>query len=248
MPELVSHATSSEQRNVGRSALQPNKIEADQALVDGLISIQEYSKFLVSVEPLVDTLSDADERVRKAATFRLKQRGDREAAELLAQALDDVSEEVRLFAAEALEKIDTIYNEAINDLIILIRKKPTARLHYLLGKVYFDYAASGMYDTGMRVIYYEKAIEEFERAVAMSTQNEKLMIYLATCKCEIGNYGDGLVIFEELLSRYPESVELLVKVASIYFALHRYDALRDICQKILVTDESAYRPVVSIWT
>lgn len=234
-------------RNVGRPGLQPNKIEADQALVSGLISIQEYSKFLVSVEPLVDTLADKDERVRKAATFRLKQRGDREAAELLAQALDDTSEEVRLFAAEALEKIDTIYNEAINSLITLIRRKPTARLHYLLGKVYFDYAASGMYDPGMRIVYYEKAIAEFEHAVSKSTANDKILIYLGTCHCEIGANEKGLQIFEGLLSRHPESIELLVKVASIHFAMRRYGAVRELCNRILVTDEAAYREVVSLW-
>jgi HEAT repeat protein len=83
------------------------KDEIDQALVDGLIDVRDYARYLVGVQPVVDNLYDPEENIRKNATFALKERRDRSAVELLERALDDPSEEVRLFAAEALEKIDS---------------------------------------------------------------------------------------------------------------------------------------------
>ena len=98
------------------------KDEIDQALVDGLIDVRDYARYLVGVQPVVDNLYDPEENVRKNATFALKERRDRSAVELLERALDDPSEEVRLFAAEALERIDSTYNRAIYRLLALVEE------------------------------------------------------------------------------------------------------------------------------
>ncbi len=225
--------------------------EADVALVNGLIDVQEYSRCLVAVEPLVDTLRDGDDQVRKGATFELKKRGGRNACKLLEQALDDPSEEVRLFAAEALEKLDSMYNEAINGLIERIKKKSTRRLHFLLGRLYFDYAFKGMYDPGMRVIYYEKAVKELEKALTREgeTENWQVWQFLGSACYELGRYEKALSWFAKIKSAHGEDGDLLVRVAAVRFAQGRYDDVRKLCTRIKERyGEGEYNEVLDFWT
>ena len=225
--------------------------EADVALVNGLIDVQEYSRCLVAVEPLVDTLRDGDDQVRKGATFELKKRGGRNACKLLEQALDDPSEEVRLFAAEALEKLDSMYNEAINGLIERIKQKSTRRLHFLLGRLYFDYAFKGMYDQGMRTIYYEKAVKELEKALTREGEAGDWQVwqFLGSACYELGRYDEALAWFAKIKKNHGEDGDLLIKVAAVRFAQRRYEDVRKLCQRIKRKyGEGEYGEVLEFWT
>ena len=225
--------------------------EADVALVNGLIDIQEYSRCLVAVEPLVDTLRDGDYEIRKGATFELKKRGGRNACKLLEQALDDHSEEVRLFAAEALEKLDSMYNEAINGLIERIKQKSTRRLHFLLGRLYFDYAFKGMYDQGMRTLYYEKAVKELKKALTREgdTDDWQLWQFLGSACYELGRHDEALKWFAKIKKNHGEDGDLLIKVAAVRFAQGRYDDVRMLCQRIKRKyGEGEYGEVLEFWT
>ena len=225
--------------------------EADTALVNGLIDVREYCRCLISVEPLVDTLLDGDDQVRKGATFELKRRGGRNAVKLLEQALDDPSEEVRLFAAEALEKLDSVYNEAINGLIERIREKASRRLHFLLGRVYFDYAFKGMYDREMGTIYYEKAVVEFERCLKLSgeVKNWEIWQFLGAAYYELGDYQKSLHWYEKTRSQQGESANLLIRFAAVCFAQGKYDEVKKICKRIREEfGDADYGEVLRLWT
>jgi len=211
--------------------------DADTALVSGLISIQDYSRCLVSIEPLADTLKDLSLQIRKGATFELKKRGGRNAVKLLEQALDDGSEEVRLFAAEALEKLDSTYYKSINGLISKIRENPSRKLHFLLGRVYFDYAFKGMYDDGMREIYYTKALGEFNRALDVKVEkdeisNFQIWDFLGSVCYELGQHSEALEWFNRLVDEEGNSQFLLLRISAVYFALGKYDKVRKLCLQI----------------
>jgi len=224
--------------------------EADVALVNGLIDVQEYTRCLVAVEPLVDTLADGDDQVRKGATFELKKRGGRDAVRLLERALDDPSEEVRLFAAEALEKLDSMYNEAINGLIERVKAAPTRRLHFLLGRLYFDYAYKGMYDPGMREIYYEKAMAEFDKALGHAGDEEDWQVwqFLGSACYELGRHDEALRWFAELQTARGEDADLLIRVAAVRFAQGRYDEVRRLCRRVKDRfGEGDYGEVLGMW-
>ncbi len=225
--------------------------EADIALVNGLIGVQDYSRCLVAIEPLVDTLADGDSQIRKSATFELKKRGGRNAVKLLEQALDDPNEEVRLFAAEALEKLDCMYNEAINGLIGIVREKPSVRLHFLLGKLYFDYAYKGMYDEGMRQIYFEKAVMEFQRAVSMQSDkwDWRLFEFLGSAYYELGKNEEALKCFDQIAKSRGEDADLLVRIAAVRFAQKRYKDVKKLCSHIIKNFEvGEYSEILEFWT
>lgn len=225
--------------------------EADTALVNGLIDVQEFARCLVSVEPLVDTLFDVDDEVRKEATVALKKRADRAAVRLLERALEDPAEEVRLFAAEALDKLDSMYNEAIAGLIERIKGGATRRLVVLLGRVYFDYAAKGMYDPGMREVYFEKAARELERALTLPGDGDEaaVRLFLGAAFHELGRWDEALREYKRVKELQGSSADLLVRVASVRFAQGRYDEVRRICALVRGRyGEGDYGEILQLWS
>ena len=232
---IYSDVSSNEESSSFLGDFRPLTVDdADTALVSGLISIQDYSRYLVSVEPLADTLKDMSLQIRKGATFELKKRGGRNAVKLLEQALSDGSEEVRLFAAEALEKLDSMYYKSINGLILRIKENPSGKLYFLLGKVYFDYAYKGMYDDGMRKIYYHKALSEFKNALGAleSDRHFEVWDFLGSVCYELAMFDEALEWFTKLRAEKGESPSLLLRIGAIYFATGEYEKVRNICQMI----------------
>lgn len=224
--------------------------DADMALVSGLISIQDYSRCLVSIEPLADTLKDMSLQIRKGATFELKKRGGRNAVKLLEQALSDGDEEVRLFAAEALEKLDSMYYKVIDGLIQKVKRKPRRKVHFLLGKVYFDYAYKGMYDVGMQRIYYKKAFYEFEKALSIEGEIEDFHIwdFLGAVSYELGLFDKAMKLFEKLREEQGDSQSLLLRIAAVHFAKGDYERVRDLCRTIKeIYGLGEYDELVSFW-
>jgi len=225
--------------------------EAELALLNGLIDVQEYSRCLVAVEPLVDTLRDADAQIRKGATFELKRRADRHAVKLLEEALQDENEEVRLFAAEALEKLDSMYNEAINAVIELIKAGATRRQHFLLGRIYFEYAFKGMYDAGMQEIYYEKAIAEFVKALDISGEDppeERLILFVGACAHELGRFDEALENFARVRSLVGDGADVLMRLCAVHFALHDYQRVGVLCRRVLDEyGDDEYGEVLRLW-
>ncbi len=223
------------------------KDEVDQALVDGLIDVRDYARYLVGVQPVVDNLYDPEENIRKNATFALKERRDRSAVELLERSLDDPSEEVRLFAAEALESLDSTYNRAIFRLVKEIRSKPTPRLHFMLGRVYYDFAENGSNDPGISRIYYEKSVKELAHAAKLGEDYSKIAIYEGAARAKLGQMEKAIEIYEEI-SKSNRDVVILMRLAGFYFANQEFDKVRKLANELVAMDiEGRFKRVLAPW-
>lgn len=223
------------------------KDEVDQALVDGLIDVRDYARYLVGVQPVVDNLYDPEENVRKNATFALKEKRDRSAVELLERALDDPSEEVRLFAAEALESVDSMYNRAIQRLVLRIRKEHDKRLHFMLGRVYYDYAQNGTADPGIARVYYEKALKELRIARKLGEEPDRLATYEGAALAKLGQLDEAIEMYRDLRTR-QDSMVVLVRLAGFHFERRDFDVVRELAAEIASRDEEGrYERALSLW-
>lgn len=223
------------------------KDEIDQALVDGLIDVRDYARYLVGVQPVVDNLYDPEENVRKNATFALKEKRERSAVEMLERSLDDPSEEVRLFAAEALENLDSTYNRAIYRLVLQIREKPSSRLHFTLGKLYYDFAENGQNDPGIARIYFEKAVKEFAHAERLGEDMDKIAVYKGACLAKLGELTEAVELYEGLAKK-RDSLVILIRLAGFYFEQRRIEKVKEMARKIRALDpEGRYRGVLDPW-
>lgn len=224
------------------------KDEVDQALVDGLIDVRDYARYLVGVQPVVDNLYDPEENIRKNATFALKEKRDRSAVEMLERSLDDPSEEVRLFAAEALENLDSTYNRAIYRLVMRIREKPTPRLHFLLGRVYYDFAENGSNDPGISRVYHEKAVKELALARKLGEDPVKISIYEGAARARLGQIEEAIRIYEELLEEQGLDLVILLRLAGFYFTRRDFPKVRELARQIVSLDqEGRYARVLQPW-
>lgn len=223
------------------------KDEIDQALVDGLIDVRDYARYLVGVQPVVDNLYDPEENIRKNATFALKERRDRSAVELLERALDDPSEEVRLFAAEALEKIDSTYNRAIYRLVLKIRRNATPRLHFVLGRLYYDFAENGSNDPGISRVYYEKAVKELGLARRLGEDTQKVAVFEGAARAKLGDVDEAIRIYEGLRAD-EENLVVLLRLAGFYFSKRDFTRVRELAARMSGMDEEGrYARVLAQW-
>ena len=223
------------------------KDEIDQALVDGLIDVRDYARYLVGVQPVVDNLYDPEENIRKNATFALKERRDRSAVDLLERALDDPSEEVRLFAAEALESLDSTYNRAIYRLVMKIREDPKPRLHFLLGRVYYDFAENGSNDPGISRVYYEKSVKELGIARKLGEDTRQISIFEGAARAKLGQVDEAIEIYEAL-DQDQRNLVVLLRLAGFYFAQRNFSRVRDLAEEIRRTDtEGTYERILAPW-
>jgi tetratricopeptide (TPR) repeat protein len=220
----------------------------DQALVDGLIDVRDYARYLVGVQPVVDNLFDPEENIRKNATFALKERRDRSAVEMLERSLDDPSEEVRLFAAEALENMDSTYNRAIYRLVLKIRESPTPRLHFVLGRVYYDFAENGSNDPGISRIYYEKSVKELTLARKLGEDPVKILIYEGAARAKLGQLKEAIEIYEDLRKDQSKDLVVLLRLAGFYFARREFEKVGELARQIVELDkEGRYGRVMAPW-
>lgn len=223
------------------------KDEVDQALVDGLIDVRDYARYLIGVQPVVDNLYDPEENVRKNATFALKEKRERSAVDLLERGLDDPSEEVRLFAAEALESLDSMYNRAIHRLVLKIRAQPSARLHYMLGRVYYDYAENSANDPGIARIYYEKSLTEMTHAARLGEDPDRVAVYEGAARAKLGDVDGAIRLYEGLRAK-DDSLVVLLRLAGFYFEKRDFDAVKALSRAIKERDaEGRYERVLGIW-
>jgi tetratricopeptide (TPR) repeat protein len=224
------------------------KDEVDQALVDGLIDVRDYARYLVGVQPVVDNLYDPEENIRKNATFALKEKRDRSAVEMLERSLDDPSEEVRLFAAEALENMDSTYNRAIFRLVMKIRENPTPRLHFLLGRVYYDFAENGSNDPGISRVYHEKAVKELALARKLGEDAVKIAVYEGAARAKLGQVEEAIAIYENLREEQGDDLVILLRLAGFYFNRRDFPKVGQIARRILELDkEGRYARVLAPW-
>lgn len=142
--------------------------ELDQALAEGLIGVPEYVLGMLDAGALREDLASADPATRVAATFAARNRREARVVRLLVQALADPEEEVRLFAAEALELNDARFLAALRELRSQVdaASSPDPALLRRLGLLLHRYAEVMAIEPGLAQRWHRRALERLEPLAA----------------------------------------------------------------------------------
>ena len=87
--------------------LPENQFEAKQALALGVINIGQYVEFSLTTEPLLDILHDPNPDVRKEAIRKIAEQNTPFSIKMLYNMLNDPDEEVRLYSAQELDRLQS---------------------------------------------------------------------------------------------------------------------------------------------
>jgi len=226
------------------------KERAERALRLGLIDSEEYVGAVLSLEPLIDTITDPDERVRKGVAQTLSVRESQAAVSLLNKLIGDESEEVRLYAAEALDLIDARYNERINELVQKIKDNPTSvENHESLGRIYSDFALLKENTPVIRNYYLEQALHEFETTIVLGGERTEILFVQAFILQMLGDLERAFSLYEKVISMDPKHREARFQKALIHYQRGEYSQVREECRFLSSLElEEEMKEVVLFWT
>lgn len=94
-------------------------------------------------------------------------------------------------------------------------------LHYNLGLVYFEQGE------------FEKAIDAFEKGVAVAPEDVDLLFNLALCKRKSGDVEGAIEKYQLVLEKEPDSVDTLYNLGGCYREKKEYKAAIDLYEKTL---------------
>lgn len=216
--------------------------ELDQALTEGLIGIPEYVLALLDVATLREELTSPDPEARVVATFEGRNRREAQVTRILAQALTDEEEEVRLFAAEALELHDARFQRAIRELRGELERAPTPELRERLGLLYFRYAEVACDDPDLAPHYYRLARELLAEAGGAGAAPRYARAVAALRTGDLPAATAGL----EELAAGEEDPRILVTLADAYLRAGRVREVRELAPRL--AEVAAAAPAARRWT
>ena len=215
-----------------------NENEAKQALALGIIGIGEYVEYSLTMEPLVDSVHDPDPEVRKLAVRQIAEKHTPFAIRLLHFMLMDVDEEVRLYAASELERIDNEMQARIYDLEQKLKKNPNATaLRTELARIYIDYARQMMVGENLQKFFLKKAVAVLNRNFEMGQKNSENYFYRGWVFEMLGDFKRALRDFKEAIGINPRDPRAYIESAQIYFNLKKFDTVKRIMRIVPVHSE-----------
>lgn len=218
-------------------------IDARKRFADGRIDTDSFSQdpepdFL---EPMVDILNaQTDHEQKRIAVLGLYEMHTQESIELLRETLANPSLEVRIYAAEVLEKIEENMEKKIKLLEYEIAEGDTGEHACIeLARTYFDYAYYNLSDEARIASNIEKAMTH--ACAAVQNGFDEGLIVSGRCCMLLRRYQEAESYFNEYLSKHPDNPRAALYRAEIHFLRRDFDKLGKECSAILSNSNVPYR-------
>jgi tetratricopeptide (TPR) repeat protein len=212
--------------------LPENQNEAKQALALGIIDISQYVEFSLTMEPLLDTVHDPDPNIRKEAIRRIAEQRSPLSIQMLHSMLLDDDEEVRLYSASELDRLEGEMQKRIHLLRRFLDENPGhEQSHFELAKNYIEFARLLVTSGNLRYFFLKKGIELLNQIFEMRTDDANLYFYRGWAYQMQGNFANALKDLKEAIRLDSNLVLAFTVMAEIYFQLGKYHYV----QKIMTT-------------
>ena len=219
-------------RDKNRSAIRflpENQNEAKQALALGIIDISQYVEFSLTMEPLLDTVHDPDPNIRKEAIRRIAERKTPHSIQMLHMMLLDDDEEVRLYSASELDRLEGEMQKRIHLLRQMVEKDPDkVESRFELAKNYIEFGRLLITSDNLRFFFLKKAIELLDPIFESRSADADLYFYRGWALQLQSNFKPALSDLKEAIRLNSKLIMAFVVMAEIYFQTGKYDYVRKI--------------------
>jgi len=181
----------------------------------------------IGFEPLADILIGSDVRMKQKAIKKLSQRTSRESVELLRQATQDPSPDVRLIAASALLQMEHRVNDKIRQALEHAGQEGSAASHAELGDLYRMYAETGLVDETLAKYYLSLGLSAYEKSLDLDTQQPRVVADYVRSLVRLEHYGRARKVIDRFISLWPLDQELVSLKGEVYFNLKLYRELEE---------------------
>ncbi len=236
---------------LGRPEFKPRTVaDAQKALELGVIDISEYVEHSLSMEPVADALHDPDPAVRRRAIFHLLKHPNRSwAVAKLKEILREGDDDAKIYAAEALDRLDTAYFQAFQHLEERLEKFTSAKDRLLLALLYLDYHKTGLPGPQLGSWYLRRALRLADEVISADRNQAEAFHVRGKIWKALGEPEKAVMDLREALRLQPVEPKIYLDLAEAFFELGDYDSVVHSCR---YASQAAlpheWEEVVEFWT
>ncbi|MCH8127109.1 HEAT repeat domain-containing protein [candidate division KSB1 bacterium] len=215
--------------------LPENQSEAKQALALGVIDISQYVEFSLGMEPLLDTVHDPEPDIRKEAIRRIAERRTPLSIQMLHGMLLDEDEEVRLYTASELDRLEDEMQKRIHKLRKALEEDQNDhRNRFELAKTYIEFTRLLVTSEVLGNFFLKKAIELLNKNFDDGVHDANHNLYRGWAFQLKSNYAQALLDLKEAIRHDKSLILAYIVMAEIYFLRGRYDFVKKIMKTMPV--------------
>ncbi len=237
-------------------------IDVSKGHIEGLRDIRSE----ISFDSFIDVIKGEDSKKKSQVVNKLSEDVSKENISLLKEALNDASQDVRFYAADALMKVEGNINNEIavaehmaqhrggsyaagamiklEDKIgneIAIAKMMTQRRGMMkdflrLGDIYQDYAFSGLLEKNSQKHYFSLSCEEYQKALDIETGQPKVMLRYIHSLLQLGEHKHSQKMLKQLSKIWKTNNDIHFLSASMAFYLNKFGDIKKHLEKIVLED------------
>lgn len=159
--------------------------------------------------------------------------------------LNDYDEEVRLYAASEIDKLEDEQQKNIHKLRQKLAKDPeNSEFKYNLAKIYIEYAQMLLINKKLRFFFLKSAIELLDQTVAESPQNRDYFYYRGIAYQYLEKYQQAISDLKQTIKYDKKFSKAFIALAEIFYIQNKFNMLKQILkvvpiQKYDILEENA---------
>jgi tetratricopeptide (TPR) repeat protein len=209
---------------------------AQTALPEFTEDVPEFIEEEINIEPMLDILRGENTDFKRGVVKYLQQLGSPAAIGVLKQSLSDASPEIQYYTHAALENLESVWMERIEEARKALEAEDANEkrvpLVMALGRTYKGYANSGLVADETRFHYYEQARKTFEQGLSREPDNSEIVLALGRICLEEKDLATAEEYFTRGLSLPGGLVDSLLGLCQVYFEGGNLKALAETSRRM----------------
>ena len=216
-----------------------NQKEAKQALALGVIDIGQYAEFSLTTEPLLDSIHDPDPNTRKGAIRKIAGKKSPFSARMLHSMLSDGDEEVRLYAASEIDRLEAEQQKQIHKLRKKLKTDPdNPDYRFELAKQYIEYARILLISPNLRSFFLNHAIDILSANLRYRKNDPAYLFYRGLAYKISGDKQNALKDLKKAVRTGKNYLPAFIELADVYISVERFDYVKMIMSTISIKKQN----------
>jgi hypothetical protein len=220
-----------------------------EAIYEALQSGREEDVKHYSVIPFMDVIQLGTERQKRQAISRITEQFNPLFAPVLAHALKDRSNSIRVQTATAIAKIENSFSEMVMKIEKLERERPKDPIVKKgLARYYDDYAFTGILDPDRENLNRKKALQKYREYLDMAPNDMECRIRIGRLLLRSGESAEAADWFARSFDAGHRDRQLMLWYAQALFESGQFDGLRRLAKECMpmIDEVRAFQPQLAL--
>ena len=173
----------------------------------------------IGFEPFIDIMRGQELAFKLRVIEKLSRDLKKENVKLLKEAFSDPAADVRLYAAAALQKMDSYINKEVELMIKKTKSRGAAIDFAQLGKLYLKYVESGLIEKSLTGYYLLLASQAYRSSLDIDTNHPEIIVDYVRCMFKLSQHEKAKDVLDNAIKIWPGNQEIIFLRNELYFLL-----------------------------